>query len=812
MEPRQRPACVTVVLAVSLLLGACGSGDDAAPEPATPAGELIAAAAADPANDTALRPAAAFTVLQDAGVAPVQFGSAPRVRFTVISDGAVKRGLGLSSVSAIIAKLVPASGGEPARWVSYTSSTETATPGVGPGGVPAVASAPQATMDPKQTDAALRTTQLVYDDAGYYTYTFRTDITDPAQTGGVSFEPARTHRVSLQLAYVNAAGETVRVNPSFDFTVDAQGRSVAVTDASLTRRMSDTGSCNACHERLSAHGGGRVDTTFCVTCHNPGTTDANSGHTLDMPTMTHKIHAGRRLKALLDANAGGEDYVLWGYRDEPQRYAEVGYPQDLRNCSKCHSAANPATPQGDLWKTVVSKSACLTCHASGTGSAWRASHTVFNGGADPATLTNAQCQACHLTGSNLDTARVHYNQNEENAARYRLHIESATYDPGTRDVTLRYYLADPTSGDAAYELVTADCTGSGSTLACPSSARFGNLRLYLAYQNLPGQPIGITDFSAYNNGGNGAQAYAYRGDNDGRNRYTVRIAVPPDTGTAVAAGSARVVSTGQVKEPKLQAKWATDPRPEVVPRELVNVVVQHTHADLALTGPLVPRRAIVSNEKCNACHAALGTTSGSNTLAEAFHSGARNTVESCPVCHDANRASSTVMTDGQALQESYQFQRMIHGIHGNSRRSHPFTHGNRVVDAFAKDGSSLTGGAPLAADVQNYAAEVAWSGIGIDCNACHVNGSYRVDWGQLGAVVAKPTGVTDPLQWLVISPKAASCTACHDSTQALAHVAAYGGSSFGTQTQAWSLRHTEICADCHGSGGVMGVDRVHSPR
>ncbi len=68
-------------------------------------------------------------------------------------------------------------------------------------------------------------------------------------------------------------------------------------------------------------------------------------------------------------------------------------------------------------------------------------------------------------------------------------------------------------------------------------------------------------------------------------------------------------------------KWATDPRPEVAPAAIVNVVVQNTHKDLALTGPLVPRRAIVSNEKCNVCHGALGTTSGSNTLAEAFHSG-----------------------------------------------------------------------------------------------------------------------------------------------------------------------------------------------
>ena len=83
---------------------------------------------------------------------------------------------------------------------------------------------------------------------------------------------------------------------------------------------------------------------------------------------------------------------------------------------------------------------------------------------------------------------------------------------------------------------------------------------------------------------------------------------------------------------------ALDPRPPVVRRAtLINVVAQHTYADVVLTGALIPRRQVVSNEKCNVCHGALGTTTGSNTLADAFHGGARNTVEACVLCHDQNR-------------------------------------------------------------------------------------------------------------------------------------------------------------------------------
>jgi hypothetical protein len=39
------------------------------------------------------------------------------------------------------------------------------------------------------------------------------------------------------------------------------------------------------------------------------------------------------------------------------------------------------------------------------------------------------------------------------------------------------------------------------------------------------------------------------------------------------------------------------------------------------------------------------------------------------------------------------------------------------------------------------------------------------------------------LGWQVISPKAATCTACHDSKAAQTHVQAQGGAAFGTVTQ-----------------------------
>jgi OmcA/MtrC family decaheme c-type cytochrome len=328
----------------------------------------------------------------------------------------------------------------------------------------------------------------------------------------------------------------------------------------------------------------------------------------------------------------------------------------------------------------------------------------------------------------------------------------------------------------------------------------------------------------------------------------------------VASGTARVVSIGQIKENKLVAKSAADPRSEVVPTEIVNTVAQHTYKDVALTGTLQPRRQVVSNDKCNVCHGALGTTSGSNTLANAFHGGARNTVEACVICHDPNRASSTFMTSNQVeaglpLSESYQFKRMIHGIHGNSKRTFPFTHGNPVTGAaFDKDGVLLADGvfpvdykirnfapvvvpagttvakgktfADIAAlinanatslgytgdpvTIENYAAEVAYPQVGLNCNTCHDNNSYQSDAGTLGAVVMKPAGVDDPNGWKVISPKAASCTGCHDSTAAQGHVTSFGGASYANKTQGEiAALPQETCNDCHSPGGFKGVDIVH---
>ena len=71
---------------------------------------------------------------------------------------------------------------------------------------------------------------------------------------------------------------------------------------------------------------------------------------------------------------------------------------------------------------------------------------------------------------------------------------------------------------------------------------------------------------------------------------------------------------------------------------------------------------------------------------------------------------------------------------------------------------------------------------------------------------------TNPLTWRVITPKAASCTACHDSPAAIDHVVGAGGAAFGAATQAQAFQTQETCADCHRPGLPYGVDVVHGRR
>ena len=114
------------------------------------------------------------------------------------------------------------------------------------------------------------------------------------------------------------------------------------------------------------------------------------------------------------------------------------------------------------------------------------------------------------------------------------------------------------------------------------------------------------------------------------------------------------------------------------------------------------RRVIVEDKRCNACHQELGTFTE-----DAFHAGQRNDGTTCSWCHTPNRTSSAWSADSVAF---------VHGIHGASKRTVPYTwHALSTTESFA---------------------DIGYPGVLSNCEQCHVPGSY--DFGASGTRPTRP--------------------------------------------------------------------------
>ena len=811
-------SCIAAgLLAVALAgCGGGGGGDTtaAAPAPgggaAVPAGATtsIATATALAANDTATNPNGAFAVVQDAGIAPVTVASPPKVNFTVASDGAVVKGLTASNVSVIIAKLVPGTNGAPDQWVSYTYRTETATTTVGPGNRPVLASAAQATTDPKQTDAALLAAQLVYNDAGYYTYTFSTDIKDTAKTNGVVFDANATHRVALQLSYTNKAGATVRVNPYFDFTIDASGSSVVVADSSKTRKVVDVTTCNECHSKLALHGGGRVDTQYCVMCHNAGTTDANSGNVLDLKVMAHKIHAGKELKALFS-----QDYAIWGYRDTAYEYNKVGFPQHLGNCTKCHdgskkdASGNPLAAQGDNWKKVPSRAACGACHA-GIDFAKNTGVTIADAAAGKTSSSIA-----HIGGAKTDDTQCALCHDATNIPVY--HSDTT---PTTADAAKRTMVAEITgvtidvAPTAATATTTAGSTGTGNVIvtfkltdngvAVTDPAAFSGVAFTLAKLN-PAAKGSSTYWQSYT----------------GRARTGVATKPPVIQGYSENMLAANLTNVGagvwKYKFQLLNGSTPGDIRTiDHVPNGTASSI---TGAYSAATMPILPNATLPDTSMTTVSYdwwkthrvgmefskAAAGTTAAINNKFNAIydfvpladsarkaetrnivsmntcatcHAGTKlhkgYTTEYCVTCHNQNTFDHFTGDATTGLgTATVDLQRIVHKLHMGKNLPSVVAGGSYKIGASSHDYSFN-----------------AFPGNIKDCAICHSATATKAD-GK--------TVLENAANWYT-TPTKRACSTCHDSTAALTHI--------DSQITTTGTSPGEQCAFCHGTTSSFGLD------
>ena len=229
-------------------------------------------------------------------------------------------GVPAANVRFSIAKLVPGTGGNASAWQSYINRVETKAAGI-PGNTPSGTPTPDGSTAIQANTETATTTGNRFTDNGNGTYSYRlsfniTNVTTPL---AVPYDGTLTHRVAMQVTG-NAT------NAFLDF-VPATG-----LPPTFNRRIVVNSSCNECHIRLGLHGGGRSNVEYCVTCHNPGTSDANSGNTVDFKVLIHKIHYAANLPSIKQL---GWEYAIWGFGNTKIDFSTVVFPSGCALSRPC---------------------------------------------------------------------------------------------------------------------------------------------------------------------------------------------------------------------------------------------------------------------------------------------------------------------------------------------------------------------------------------------------------------------------------------------------------------------------------------------
>jgi OmcA/MtrC family decaheme c-type cytochrome len=721
-------------------------------------------------------PVVSFKVTDAAGAPVVGLGNTSKSSTATLA--------GLSNLAFSLAKLVPGTtdtvsgrATSPSYWVSYIVTT-----------VPTTTAA--AAPSRPSTD---NTGTLVDNGDGTYVYTFYRDVTtikgavagmtvtppnDTADLGDLTYDPTLAHRLTMQLSG-NAPGTGTNtpdgvqvvagvamvkpVDVIYDFT-PATGQMLTNSG----REIVATSKCDECHTTLGGvpgddpessgagfHGGSRNDTRYCVVCHTDqrkyGRTEATltaatsttppiftssttylvDGRALgNFPNHIHHIHMGA---LLVKQNYDYADFL----------YNTVLFPQDIRNCTKCHdgSATSTAqTAQGDNWKTVPNRLACGACHdgidfATGTGVILAdAFQGVFvtttfgglahGGGAQP---DDTQCTQCHNpTRLDIDTSHIPVTPpNPQNALA----------DGGTNANTNAAWIAsNPSRLPAGAITVTNDIqsvsvNGSGqpvmvfrmlqngartdlndfaTTAVNPATGTkeiwdnfMGSPSLYFVFA-VPQDGIPApADFNATANGylrniWNGTASGSGKGtlsgpDANGYYTATLTGVTIPVTAVMLTGGvgySYSVTSTLPLTQTNL-ANYPVLNSTSGQTNKMGGLIVIAPNAQKVATG-YTGRRPIVEDARCDSCHQQLGTF----TL-DAFHAGQRNDGTTCAWCHNPNKTSNGWSADSTNF---------VHAIHAAAKRTVPFTwDATSTTDSFA---------------------DVKFPGVLKNCETCHLPGTY----------------------------------------------------------------------------------------
>ena len=538
-------------------------------------------------------------------------------------------------------------------------------------------------------------------EVGHAFYTFGTQLPS-------GYDMSKTHTV-----YVYATRETEDIlgknyysDPTLDFRPD--GGAITERWASIL-----TQTCNNCHDPLALHGGRRRAVQGCAMCHNPQSVDPDTGNTVDLKVMTHKIHFGASLPSV----QAGIPYQIIGFRQSVHDYSDVVHPQDVRNCWNCHS---PDAEQGSNWFAFPSRAACGSCHDDID---WE---TGANHAGGPATNDDF-CGNCHQPqGSREFDISV--------IGAHTIPTKS-TQLPGLNMEIVEVTGAEPGGTPTVSFTLTND---DGSVVEDIAGLRTLTLRA--------AGPVGPTIDHTVDISEDARDATL----TDGVFTDTFTEPIPGDaTGSWGFSADVRRVTT--IDDGSSAGLDVTE--------GAFNPIF---YAAVTDDEPM-PRREVVSMDKCNVCHDTLS-----------LHGGQRFNVTECVMCHRPNNSDINRRPPEEGPPESVDMRWMIHRIHTGAGLTNDFT-----VYGF--------GGTP-----HNY-NKVVYPGDLRNCMSCHESGTYSVPLPEGTQSVPTLRDWYTPML-----PAAASCLACHSSVDAAAH-AFTNTAPFG-----------ESCGSCHGDDRTFSVDQVHA--
>lgn len=570
---------------------------------------------------------------------------------------------------------------------------------------------------------------------GRHRYTFATevDVADADATHTIGVWATREHD-----------GAVAQDDDTFDFVPDGG-------DVEVRRDVTADAACAQCHVQVRAHGGARRSIELCVLCHSPQTTDPDTGNTVDMRVMIHKIHMGKRLPSVM----AGEPYQIVGYMQSLHDYSTVAFPapNSPANCVDCHT--------GDHWKTNLAESTCSSCHDRtwfGAPAEVPAGYEVHGGGPQP----TESCDVCHAT----DLPAL----------------------PPTSVVTVhRVGMVAADRPQPALSIVSVDATGPGQRPVITFQVTVdGQPRDLLA------QPLAAlratfagpnTDYARYWQvaiQGTGAAGELAAGSAPGEHVWTApqSAAIPAD-----ATGSYTVALEGSVLD-----------------SQGVRIPADAALTPVAVTGQVRARRVIVEQESCDQCHERL-----------TFHGGNRANVQYCPTCHNPNNVNderiARVEGSERVRVHTVQFTNMIHRVHMGEELTQPY-----VLGANPTPNADNPRGTQEDFAETRYPAPRDDCGR---CHAEGTHMLTDDPTGllpafdQIFACSEEPGDDDDelcepfdpsnpednafrPVETIQMYPQTAACTGCHDAPSTFAHAMVMT-----------TVAGVESCATCHGEDGAF---------